>query len=702
MVYEIIHKPAFDAQFINLSKNLQRLVVKAIDDLRENAETPRGETIVKLRDYTRLWRYRKGDLRIIYGVTGSFVQLLAVGDREDIYDTYYDAVSEVPNAAGFTAIEELLAKEKTVLPAWLRAAIEDVTKARDRRDVANMPLPQKLTEEKLTRWRVPLQYQAALLSCHSENELLKCMVPPEIVERVLEQLYPRPVEQVAQQPDLQLIEAEDLVRYAEGDLLGFLLKLDTDQERHVGWALDGPTLVKGGPGSGKSTVALYRAKKLIQRGAGTVLFTTYTNALVEFSRQLLKQLIGTLPAEIRVSTLDSIAVQIVQDCDQHRLNIGGSNEIKAGLRDAHRRFLQENDSKYELALLAPDNREKISLDYLVEEIEWVIEGRGLGKKEEYMPDKTDRTGRVHRFDVPVRQAMWRIYRHVCKFLEERGIVTWGYVRSRALELVQSGQWPQRWKSVIVDEAQDLTPTALALCIELCEDSRGVFLTADASQSLYNRGFRWKDVHESLRVVGRTRILRTNYRSTHQIAEAAGEILRGSGAGDEEALDQNYVHLGPRPEIRVCADTDEQLLCLSVGIQEAARQLRLPIGAAAILTPTNQLAEETARALTQWGVPAHYMPSRELDLHYPGVKVLTIYSAKGLEFPIVAVPYVDEHVLPCDTDKTNPEEIVQHLAAERRVFFVGCTRAMRRLMVTCLSSEPSPFLEGLSKAAWRWE
>ena len=699
MTYEIIHKHAFDVDFVKLSRNRQRLVVRAIEDMREHAESPRGNTIKRLDGHGSLWRYRQGDLRIIYDVRGSFARLLAVGNRRDIYDRFYTPPEWSDGIEYADVVEQLLNGQGSGLSVQVQRMHENLAESRRSEEKQDAPLPQALTPENLTRWHVPSEHHYALLLCQTESDLLRCEVPWESVERVLEHLYPRPAEQIAEQPDLRLVEPEDLIRYAEGDLLGFLLKLDSEQDRFVDWALSGPTLVKGGPGSGKSTVALYRAREFAERGAGTLLFTTYTNALVKFSRQLLEQLIGDIPTQINVNTVDSIVVQIVRDCDKVQLNIGGANEIRAGLNDAEIHFAHEPGARYEKRLLT-ESTEHIRKDYLVEEVEWVIEGRNLRTVEEYL--ETDRAGRGYGFNERNRRAIWKIYQHVQKFLGDRRIVTWGYVRARALDLVRSGAWPQRWDTVIVDEAQDLTPTALALCIELCQDPTGLFLTADASQSLYNRGFRWKDVHEELRIIGRTRILRRNYRSTRQISEAAASILRNTGAGDEEALDQVYVHSGPRPVIHACRDDDEQLLCLTVGIEEAARELRLPINAAAILVPNSTLAEQTAKALNEWGLPASYMTSREFDLRCPKIKVLTIRSAKGLEFPFVAIPFLNEGILPRPLESAEASDLDQHLSAERRLFFVGCSRAMRRLLITCTKNHQSPFLGGLTREAWRWE
>src|SRR5260370_16813847 len=103
------------------------------------------------------------------------------------------------------------------------------------------------------------------------------------------------------------------MRYKQEELLGFLLKFSPEQERFVSWAIKatGPTQVKGGPGTGKSTVALYRVRSLIEKlrrqglSEPRILFTTYTNALIHFSEQLLQQLLREAARFVEVQTSDN-------------------------------------------------------------------------------------------------------------------------------------------------------------------------------------------------------------------------------------------------------------------------------------------------------------------------------------------------------------------------------------------------------------
>lgn len=78
-----------------------------------------------------------------------------------------------------------------------------------------------------------------------------------------------------------------------------------------------------------------------------------------------------------------------------------------------------------------------------------------------------------------------------------------------------------------------------------------------------------------------------------------------------------------------------------------------------------------------------MKSQDVDISYPGVKVKTMHAAKGLEFPVVAVVGLDAHGLREGMDEE------EHLARQRRLFFVACSRAMRRLIVFAHRDRPSP-------------
>ncbi len=717
MTWTITHKHAYDIDLIDLPRDIQRAFIYGLAELREDPITPRGDTIKKLKGWTNVYRLRKGDFRLIYAADGKnrMVQLLAVGPRKDVYQRFNFDGWNAPGAAMTFGAETATMPEWMRRPEWFGRP-------------ADVNLPRRLTSELLTRWHVDPQYHDALVACCTEDDLLAANdhVPEAELERVMKGLYPPVAAQLASEPDQLLFDPEDLARYAEGTLTGFLLRLDEQQEPLTRWALSGPTLVKGGPGSGKSTVALYRLRAVVERGlqktgrVPSVLFTTYTNALTHFSESLLRQLLGDLvpltragklPKEIRISTLHKTATMIAKQCGEKYDVAAQTQQLEAlHATRASSRSVQLGDAA---KLRVHSATHELRDDYLLEEFDWVIEGQNCRDEADYMA--ADRTGRGIALGRERRAAIWRLYLDYRDYLLARELYTWGQLVQVALDRVRSGAFRRRWDHVIVDEAQDLTPAALSLTVELCASPTGVFLTADANQSLYNRGFRWRNVHDSLRVAGRTRTLRRNYRSTRQIAAAAAEIvdrerdqprLMNDGSTntttDGETLVQECVHSGPPPLIYAAQGTTDQWRWIAQQIVAAARGLRLPVGAAAVLVPSSEIGQPLAVALRDYGVPAIFMSSHEFSLDEPGVKVTTLHAAKGLEFPIVIVAHVEAGRLPRPTEATNPDEQAAYEEAQRRLLYVGCTRAMRRLFVTTDRALPSPFLAGLSKARWERE
>jgi DNA helicase-2/ATP-dependent DNA helicase PcrA len=83
-----------------------------------------------------------------------------------------------------------------------------------------------------------------------------------------------------------------------------------------------------------------------------------------------------------------------------------------------------------------------------------------------------------------------------------------------------------------------------------------------------------------------------------------------------------------------------------------------------------------------------------------VSVMTLHAAKGLEFPVVYIIAMEQGILPGERSLTREEDVEE----ERRVAFVGITRAMKELYLThsrmrdfrgqTLYAIPSMFLEEL--------
>jgi superfamily I DNA/RNA helicase/mRNA-degrading endonuclease RelE of RelBE toxin-antitoxin system len=693
MAFEIIHKPTFTNQLLAIPKEFVMQILEKIEFLRDDP-SPHGNLKKKLHGYKgNIYRLRSGAYRIVYTYGDGWVALLGVDARKDIYkgnklvaeDTELD-VSQLPDVADLLAPQPQPPQPNT--PPQPKEE--------------NL-LPTRIDEDLLTRLRVPEEYFSTLVACRTLDDLTDAKIPDLVRERVFDSVTTPNFDQVLSQPSFLTGSTDDLLRFKEGDLLGFLLKLNAEQEKFVTWAANakGPTLLKGGPGTGKSTVALYRTREILNRlkAAGVeapkILFTTYTNALVTFSEQLLKQLLGKDIQHVEVKTADSLIYALV--CrTTGKPKLAKSSDlldiVKAVMPDAIATLpgtpLQQQAQQLILERLTPD--------YLIEEISTIIEGRNLKTLEDYQA--ASRAGRAVPLNRTQRQAIWHLRQHFNQRLAEQKLETWEQLRNRGLEILQAMESPPVYDAVLVDEAQDLPPNTLRFLVQLCKVPQGLFITADANQSIYGSSFRWGDVHSDLKFTGRTGILRINHRTTQEINEAAHAYLQ-VGLLDDEPVQRQYVNFGPPPAVRRVLDQSAESQLLAQFCRVAAREFRLGIDACAVLTPSENSGKRITGELTRLGVEAHFMSSRELDLTKPGVKVLTLKAAKGLEFPIVAIAGFLGSRFPYMPPDSPDEAIQEILNRERRTVFVGMTRAMRALLLVVPDKATSPLLQDFDPQHW---
>ncbi len=697
MSYEIIHKPTFTNQLLAIPKERVVQILEKIEFLRADP-APHGNVKKKLQGYKGgVYRLRSGDYRIVYTYGDGWVTLLGVDDRKDVYKGEH-LVAEGPgfDPVQVPEVDELLAPQEQ--PEWAK-------QARQQRAPSSSEdyLPIRLDDELLARLRVPEVHILVLLACRTFDDLLAADVPDAVRDRVFDAVTDPNYDLVLQQPNFVTGDVDDLLRFAEGELLGFLLKLNPEQEKYVAWAVRGagPTLVKGGPGTGKSTVALYRVRSLIRalRAAGVaqprILFTTYTNALVASSQQLLRRLLGDDAGCVAVRTADSLVMEIVTAAEGHQHPADGP-ALRAALKEALDTALFDGNALQRRAQAQTIAR--LSPDYLLEELNSVIEARELATLEEYLA--TPRAGRRVSLNATQRTAVWRVYEAFGRAFKRHGLRTWQQLRRRATELARAGRAGEPFDGVIVDEAQDLDPTVLRLLVALCRTPDRLFVTADANQSIYGSGFRWTDVHADLRFTGRTGILHANHRSTREIGEAGHAYLRDGATDEDTAVPERvYVSNGPQPAVRSVTRAYDETQLLARFLPGAAKSFRLGIGACAVLVPSENAGRAIAGRLKDAGVEALFMPGRELDLEHKAVKVLTMKSAKGLEFPIVALAGLLDGPVPGGAKGADAEEAAEANARERRTMYVAMTRAMRALLVVIPCKHPSPLLAGFDGRYW---
>jgi superfamily I DNA/RNA helicase len=416
------------------------------------------------------------------------------------------------------------------------------------------------------------------------------------------------------------------------------------------------------------------------------------NALVRFSEQLLGSLLGDEARLITVRTADSLVMEYARD-GIRSLSVIDWRDLLATVAAAIGQAAFAGNALQRKA--QSQTVARLGVEYLAEEITGVIEARRIDDLNAYLA--AVRPGRQVPLNGTQREAVWRVREALLPMLEAKEKVLWQQVRRRALEKVEKGGNIQKFDGVIIDESQDLEPIVLQFLVGMCKEPNRLFLTADANQSIYGGGFRWTDVHDSLRFQGRTGILKANHRSTREIGEAAHSYLT-AGVLDGEKPDRAYVNSGPPPAVRVVRSFGDQIALIERFLRAAAADLRLAVGSFAVLVPSEKEGRRIADGLGERGLAAVYMSGKDLELAVKPVKVITLKSAKGLEFPAVALAGFDK-AFPWIKDDVTDEERDELLAREQRTLYVAMTRAMRALLVVLPEDSDSPLFSGFDRNFW---
>jgi superfamily I DNA/RNA helicase len=231
-------------------------------------------------------------------------------------------------------------------------------------------------------------------------------------------------------------------------------------------------------------------------------------------------------------------------------------------------------------------------------------------------------------------------------------------------------------------------------------TNALFFAGDLGQRIFQQPFSWKSLGVDIR--GRSRTLRVNYRTSHQIRQQADRLL-GTEITDvdgnsEDRSDTVFVFNGPRPLIRVFADECQEIAAVGAWLSEQSKAGVLPHEFGVFVRSAAQLDRAQA------AVKAAGLPFKILDEHVETAtghaSVSTMHLAKGLEFRAVAVMPCDDEVIPLQErietvgDDANLEEVYN---TERFLLYVACTRGRDFLLVTSVAPA-SEFLDDLQKTA----
>lgn len=448
----------------------------------------------------------------------------------------------------------------------------------------------------------------------------------------------------------------------------------------------GPAQITGGPGTGKTVVALHRVKHLLGRSPDSrILLTTYTGALARSLRSGLALLLDhdrALLGRVTVTTVDALAQRTVR-------KLSGNPGTALGDKDERLRW-----QRLARTLELPWNDA-----FLAQEYRHVVLAQDLRAHSEYRDCL--RRGRGSALGRAQRERIWQAVARFEDELDRDRACTWLQLCAQAARLLRDkpGEGPA-YDHVVVDEAQDLHPAQWRLLRALVpEGPDDLFVTGDPHQRIYDARVSLRSL--GISVTGRGARLRLNYRSTEEILRWSRALLDGEPVADLTGDDRDSL-AGYRSLLH-----GAQPVCEGHGTEQAEDEAvvrRVLDWVEAGVAPSEiavcaRFHTRTARLgdrLDEAGLPVVQVKDGDPE-DTVGVRVSSLHSLKGLEFRCVAVAGVTASAFPLQAAVTPlGVDRLQHatdLAAERCLLFVACTRAREGLYAS-YSGRPSEFLDGV--------
>lgn len=448
--------------------------------------------------------------------------------------------------------------------------------------------------------------------------------------------------------------------------------LHPSQHKLVNMTSGGPARVLGGAGTGKTVVAVHRARHLAREIAPgkKVLVTTYTTNLATDIGGMLEALCPNEMDRIEVTNLHAWARSLLQARGvKVKTTMEDEKAADAGWQDA---YSADKDSVFPLAFYQDEWTE-------------VVQAQGILSGDDYL--RARRAGRGTRLSRDQRKQVWEVLSGYRRYLQTHGLMDAADLIREARLLLEDHKVPMRYAHLVADEVQDFSESELRLLRAMVpEGPNDLFLVGDAHQRIYGHKASLSRCGINVRGL-RSRRLRLNYRTTQSIRNWGVAILRGMAVDDlDEGTDDalkgyHSLRTGAPPSVVHHAKENAEAAFVVQQVRTWLDAGRSP-NSICLVARTNDLLETRyIPILRDAGFTVRQIKTSEANLG-DGIRVATMHRVKGLEFPCVLIAAVQAGTVPLDR-KSYADETAKkdHIDTERRLLFVAATRARDELVVT---------------------
>lgn len=450
----------------------------------------------------------------------------------------------------------------------------------------------------------------------------------------------------------------------------------------------GHIVVLGTAGSGKTTLAIYRAAHLAKLyGPDRVLLITFNKTLVKY----IDKLSG--------NRLKDVAVHNYHKFARGYLNNRGKMPAVNGIVNGHEKKLRLVAEALENIIKANGTNSTLNRGprFCMEEIDWV-QKMGISSLQQY--EQAERIGRVGtRLARDNRKYIYQVYEEYLRLREEKGyLYDWEDIAQSVYSELLEDKTERKYKHIIIDEGQDLSPVMLKSLAEAIPNDGSLTFLGDVAQQIYGNRISWRNA--GLRVTAKdVWRFENNYRNSKEIAQLAIAISESPYFVSEEDLVTPELPKAssPMPIVAEARDhkheTDFIIKYIKGRIKED------DTNKIAVLVKDRKSVISLVARLRSNGVSTQElhgeMPSMNIEAR---VSVGTFHSAKGLEFDLVLMPYCAKETFGVAEDVEAMGNLEDALAQDIKLLYVAVTRAKRELIIT-YSGELTDLLPDKNKGVY---
>ncbi len=674
---------SFQTALQRLSAQAQKAVKETVFDLQMNPAAPglQFHRIDKSKD-ANFWSMRVNrDIRLIVHKTeGSFL-ICYVDHHDDAYTWAERRRIETHPKTGAAQIVEVRERVQEII---VHRPVEEERPATPVRLVQPRLFP-GITDEEFLTYGVPVDWLADVRAA-TEDTLFDIAehLPREAAEALLD-LATGTKPQIAavtapsvspfEHPDAQrrfrvMDDVEELKRALDFPWDQWTVFLHPSQRQVVDQTFSGPARVSGSAGTGKTVVALHRAANILrQHPQARLLLTTFSLPLANALEGKLRILAGEdggVVHSVTVLPFKGVAHELFTLAFGHHPRASTEDQIRAALKTAA--------SEASLTSFTPR--------FLASEWLNVVDAWQLASLDAYQ--SVPRLGRKNRLGAKQREKLWPIFVRARQLMEAQGLLTWPSIFGKVTAHF-APRADKPFTHAVIDEAQDLGVPELRMLAAITPSGLdALFFAGDLGQRIFQEPFSWKALGVDIR--GRSRTLKVNYRTSHQIRLAADRLLPQSvqdvDGNEQDRRGTVSVFNGPDPELQTFADADREIQGVADWIKHSVADGIAPAEIGIFVRSNAQLAR--ARAAVKAAGQTQLELSERAEQPEGRVAIGTMHLAKGLEYKAVVVMACDDDVLPLQerietvADESELDEVHD---TERNLFYVACTRARDRLLVS---------------------